>query len=89
MIGSLVEQVAVVIGLNEAIKQSLLTEAQYKYIPVISVLLGVLVNILLFGADSLQSGVLNGVATGLSAVGLFKLTKNVGKTEVRDNSMLL
>ena len=80
MVENLVKQIAVLVGLNEVIKGAFLTEDKYKYVPIISVLLGVLVNVVLFGGNDLQADVLNGIISGLSAVGLFKLTKNVGSS---------
>lgn len=73
----LMVQIAIVVGLNEAVKQILLTDAQRKWIPFISVAMGVLVCLLLFPFDSIQMGVRDGIISGLSAVGLFSVAKNV------------
>ncbi len=70
-IANLAMQVAVVIGLNEAIKQAFLTDDLKKYLPIISIVVGVLVCITLFYPGTMQGAVLDGLIAGLAAVGLF------------------
>lgn len=70
-IANLAMQVAVVIGLNEAIKQAFLTDDLKKYLPLISIAVGVLVCITLFYPGTMQGAVLDGLIAGLAAVGLF------------------
>lgn len=70
-IANLAMQVAVVIGLNEAIKQAFLTDDLKKYLPIISIAVGVLVCITLFYPGTMQGAVLDGLIAGLAAVGLF------------------
>lgn len=48
-----------------------------KYAPVVSVILGILTGIFLVDPSNLQQGVVDGLALGLSAVGLFSGVKNV------------
>lgn len=76
-IDHLMVQIAIVIGLNEGVKQMLLTEEQKKLIPFISVAMGILVCLGLFPFETLQLGIRDGIISGLSAVGLFSVAKNV------------
>jgi uncharacterized membrane protein YadS len=48
-----------------------------KYAPVVSVILGILTGIFLVDPSNMQQGVVDGLALGLSAVGLFSGVKNV------------
>ena len=52
------------VGLNE------------RYIPVVSVVLGVGIGIGLFGNGDMKTGLVQGIFIGLSAVGLYSGTKN-------------
>lgn len=70
-------QVSIVMGINEAIKKSLLTKPQYKYIPLLAIALGLVLAIGLFPAETVQQSVTNGLIVGLSSVGLFSTAKNV------------
>ena len=68
---NLAVQIAMVVGLNEAVKQLILAKDDNRYIPLISVVMGVAVCLLLFPVESLQLSLRDGVIAGLSAVGLF------------------
>ena len=78
-IARLTMQVAVVIGLNEAIKQAFLTDDLKKYLPIISIAVGVLVCGALFYPGTMQGAILDGIIAGLAAVGLFSTAQNVAK----------
>ena len=78
-IARLAMQVAVIIGLNEAIKQAFLTDDLKKYLPLISIAVGVLVCVALFYPGTMQGAILDGIIAGLAAVGLFSTAQNVAK----------
>ncbi|MFT4413173.1 holin [Fredinandcohnia humi] len=63
--------VAVIIGLNEIAKGFI----NARYIPLFSLLVGVIAGVLFLPVESLKEGILYGVIVGLSANGLFDLTK--------------
>ncbi|MCW2278751.1 hypothetical protein [Heliophilum fasciatum] len=48
-----------------------------KYVPAISLVLGILGGVFLVPADNLQTGILNGLISGLSACGLYDVTKTL------------
>ena len=70
-------QVSIVMGINEAIKKSLLTKPQYKFIPLLAIALGLILAVGLFPAGTVQQSITNGLIVGLSSVGLFSTAKNV------------
>ncbi|MBC9785493.1 hypothetical protein H1S01_13375 [Heliobacterium chlorum] len=46
-----------------------------KYIPLVTLALGIVAGILYVPSDTIQTGILNGIIVGLSANGLFDATK--------------
>lgn len=66
--------VPILIGVLEAIKKTEIINV--KYIPVLSLVLGVLLGIVFSGFE-LRDGILSGLFIGLSAVGLFSGTRSV------------
>lgn len=72
-------QIALVMGLNEAIKKAFLREAHYKFIPLIALVLGVTGSTLFFPGDTVQQSIIDGLIIGLGSVGLFSLIKHTGK----------
>ena len=78
-IARLAMQVAVVIGLNEAIKQAFLTDDLKKYLPLVSIAVGITVCFALFNPGTIQGALLDGVISGLAAVGLFSTVQNAGR----------
>ena len=69
--------IPLLIGLLEMFKKVGLKE---KYIPIISVSLGIIIGIFLFSDGDLKVGLIQGIFIGLSAVGLYSGTKNTFKT---------
>ena len=65
--------IALLMGLLEVVKK---IGVNPKYIPVISVVLGVTSGIVLFGQGDIKVGVIQGMYIGLSAVGLYSGAKN-------------
>ena len=65
--------IPLLIGILEVFKKLGLNK---KYIPVISLLLGIGVGIALFAAGDFKAGIIKGIYIGLSAVGLYSGTKN-------------
>jgi len=70
--------IAILMPINQLIKAEFLGPDKSKYVPLISIGLGILLNLLLIneGIDFRQM-ILNGIVAGLSAVGLFSTTKNL------------
>lgn len=69
----------VVIGLIIALGQLFKQLVPTRFIPLVSVALGVIAGLWVLPNDGLVSGIVNGLAMGLSACGLFDL----GKAAVR------
>jgi hypothetical protein len=69
-------QIALVIGLNEAIKRSLMEERHYRYIPLLALVLGVGMAFISRQTETLAQTITNGLIIGLSSVGLFSAVKN-------------
>ena len=69
-------QIALVIGLNEAIKRSLMEECHYKYIPLLALVLGMGMAFISRQTETVAQTVTNGLIIGLSSVGLFSAVKN-------------
>jgi hypothetical protein len=69
-------QIALVIGLNEAIKRSLMEERHYRYIPILALVLGVGIAFISRQTETVAQTVTNGLIIGLSSVGLFSAVKN-------------
>jgi uncharacterized membrane protein len=67
--------VAILIGLAEVFKKLGLP---IKFVPLACVTLGVAFGIIIYNHD-LMHGILLGLATGLSSVGLYSATKNVSE----------
>lgn len=65
--------IPLLIGILEVIKKLGINK---KYIPVISLLLGIGIGILLFADGDLKAGIVQGIYIGLSAVGLYSGGKN-------------
>lgn len=65
--------IPLLIGILEVLKKVGLKE---KYVPVASVLLGIVIGIGLFGNGDIRAGLVQGIFIGLSAVGLYSGTKN-------------
>ncbi len=65
--------IPLLIGILEVLKKVGLKE---KYVPAVSVLLGIVIGIGLFGNGDIRAGVVQGIFIGLSAVGLYSGTKN-------------
>ena len=66
--------VPILIGVLEVIKRSDIINP--KFIPIVSLVLGVLLGIIFSGFD-LKDGIIAGLFLGLSAVGLYSGTTNV------------
>lgn len=64
--------IPILIGLLEAIKR---TGFNSKFIPILSIALGILIGIVYSGFD-IKEGVLSGLFIGLSAVGLYSGVKH-------------
>ena len=47
-----------------------------KYIPLLSLGLGIIVSLVLFDSESIRAAIIQGIYFGLSAVGLYSGTKN-------------
>ena len=65
--------IPLLIGILEVIKKLGINK---KYIPIISLLLGIGTGILLFADGDLKVGIIKGIYIGLSAVGLYSGAKN-------------
>lgn len=65
--------VPLLIGILEAIKK---LGVNPKYVPIISMIIGVSAGIIMFGQEDVVAGVILGLAISLSAVGLYSGTKN-------------
>ena len=65
--------IPLLIGILEVIKKLGINK---KYIPIISLLLGIGTGILLFTDGDLKAGIIKGIYIGLSAVGLYSGGKN-------------
>lgn len=65
--------IPLLIGVLETIKKAGLDN---KYVPVISIILGMIMGIILFSNGDLAAGIVQGIFIGLSAVGLYSGTKN-------------
>jgi len=65
--------IPLLIGVLEVIKR---LGVNKKYIPIISLLLGIGTGILLFADGDLKAGIIKGIYIGLSAVGLYSGAKN-------------
>lgn len=65
--------VALLIGILEVLKK---TGLNPKYIPITSLVLGIIGGIVLFGDGDMTGGVVTGLFMGLSAIGVYSGTKN-------------
>lgn len=73
-------QVALIIGLVEVFKR---LGCPSKWLPLIDVVLGVISGLAVYGTGDLVLSIMNGLAIGLSACGLFSGVKNtISKDEV-------
>lgn len=70
--------IPLLIGILEVFKKLGLKD---KYIPVVSVVLGITIGIGLFGDGDIKIGLVQGIFIGLSAVGLYSGTKNALTTK--------
>ncbi|QGG47662.1 hypothetical protein [Heliorestis convoluta] len=50
-----------------------------KYIPIVTMILGIIAGLLYLPAETIQAGIFHGVVVGLSANGLFDVTKTLHK----------
>ena len=69
-------QIALVIGLNEVIKRSVMKECHYRYIPLLALVLGMGMAFISRQTETVAQTVTNGLIIGLSSVGLFSAVKN-------------
>ncbi|MBC9786388.1 hypothetical protein H1S01_18190 [Heliobacterium chlorum] len=67
----------IIIGLIVALGQLAKGYMEPKYIPAISLVLGVIAGLFLIPADTIQTGVVNGLMAGLSACGLYDVSKSI------------
>ncbi|MBC9785849.1 hypothetical protein H1S01_15290 [Heliobacterium chlorum] len=65
----------IVVAVLIAIGQFAKTYIDSKYIPLVTLVLGIVAGIMYVPADTIQTGILNGIIVGLSANGLFDATK--------------
>lgn len=65
--------IPLLMGILEVFKKLGVSE---KYVPVMSLILGIGIGIALFAAGDMKTGVVQGIYIGLSAVGLYSGTKN-------------
>ncbi|MED4841534.1 holin [Weizmannia sp. CD-2023] len=68
--------VAVIVGIGQLAKG---LNMPTKFIPLLSLVLGIVAGIFLVDATSIQEHIFNGIMIGLSAAGLFDQTKIVTK----------
>ncbi|MBC9786449.1 hypothetical protein H1S01_18495 [Heliobacterium chlorum] len=68
---------AVVVAVLIAIGQFAKLYIDSKYIPLITLVLGLVAGVAYIPADTVQVGVLNGIIVGLSANGLFDVSKTL------------
>lgn len=73
--------IPLLIGLLEVLKR---LGVNAKYIPIISVTLGIVIGIFLFADGEIAAGIIQGIYIGLSAVGLYSGTKNTVEGIDRD-----
>lgn len=73
--------IPLLIGILEVVKKLGINK---KYVPVISLILGIGIGIALFAAGDMKTGIIQGVYIGLSAVGLYSGTKNTVEGIDRD-----
>lgn len=66
--------IAIIVGLGEVAKGLGLSD---KYVPILSLFLGLVGGILFLFPGDLSSGIIMGLIMGLSAVGLYSGSKNV------------
>lgn len=67
--------IPILVGLVEVIKQAGINE---RYIPIISIALGLIIGIIFTGLD-IKEGIITGLQLGLAAIGLYSGTKNVAR----------
>jgi hypothetical protein len=72
-------EATVIVGIIIAISQFLKAYVPTKYIPVVTMILGVVGGFFFMAHGSTQEAVMNGVLVGLSANGLYDLSKSVHK----------
>jgi hypothetical protein len=65
--------IPLLIGILEVFKKAGLSE---KYVPIVSIVLGLAIGIFLFAEGNIAAGIVQGIYIGLSAVGLYSGTKN-------------
>jgi len=70
--------IALLMPINQLIKTEFLRPEDSRFVPLISITLGVIFNLVLIrqGVD-IREMVINGIVAGLSSVGLFSATKNL------------
>ncbi|MTV47860.1 hypothetical protein GJ688_02530 [Heliobacillus mobilis] len=68
---------SVIVGIIVALGQLAKNYIDVKYIPALSLVLGILGGIFLMPADTLQTGITNGLIAGLSACGLYDVSKSI------------
>lgn len=67
--------VAVIVAVGQAAKNFVPT----KFMPLLSLVLGLIAGLFVLPHETIQEGVMNGLAAGLSAMGLFDVSKVVTK----------
>ena len=76
-------QVALIIGLVEVIKKM---GCPAKWLPLIDVVLGLASGLAVYGTGDLVLSIMNGLAIGLSACGLFSGVKNTISDDDQDDA---
>ncbi|MBC9785909.1 hypothetical protein H1S01_15595 [Heliobacterium chlorum] len=67
----------IIVGLIVALGQLAKSYMEHKYIPALSLVLGVIAGLFLIPADTIQTGIVNGLMAGLSACGLYDVSKSI------------
>lgn len=68
--------IPIIVGINEVFKY---LGVEDKYIPVISLLVGIAFGVFALSPADVGEGIINGLYLGLSSVGLYSGVKNVGE----------
>lgn len=72
-------EISFVVAIIVALGQLLKTYVPVKYMPLVSVVLGLVAGVFVLPHETIQEAIVNGIAAGLSANGLFDLSKVVTK----------
>ena len=71
--------VSIILGVNQALK---LVGVPTKYVPGISVVLGIAAGIFFMPGSNIQETIYNGISVGLGSIGLFASEKHRCRTEL-------